>query len=242
MPCQASRSLVDNFFNVALCAPKKTGVSHTANIMAIICGACRRVVEKPLDETRSGEDTSSWRKKPYPDAITWDETPGACVICRMLLEKLTFHSTTRVVLYEYTRRTGRLYLKFSVSAPGRNEWDSGRRVLFMCLEPWSTISTFGPGDMLVPERPEMMDVPESTGDGRCVALASKWIQLCYKNHARCNARRDTDYRPPRLLRLGGEHVFLVSRSDLPAYTPMSYATLSYCVRLSARCFTQKRDC
>ncbi|CAG9981813.1 unnamed protein product [Clonostachys byssicola] len=73
-----------------------------------------------------------------------------------------------------------------------------------------------------------MDLSPNTGGNATWSLVRDWLATCFQSHDDCNAKKDKDFRPPYLLRPGGnsETFHLVEAKDVDTGT--RYATLTHC--------------
>ncbi|CAM1502476.1 Fc.00g044600.m01.CDS01 [Cosmosporella sp. VM-42] len=175
-----------------------------------LCDACHLGVKKVLGGVEGGNSATIG----YEAAAELDMY---CTICRGLFERLQAHLPSREIKFISNSlssievkaiQVDVATVKFSVQG-------------WMCyLDDWRDESEI--------KTPSMLVIPGNTGDKRCLSLAAMWTNICIGNHKRCNVRRKVDYRPPRLLRLDGEKIYLLSGSELSQDTQVSYATLSYC--------------
>lgn len=71
-------------------------------------------------------------------------------------------------------------------------------------------------------------IPElpTTGSGEVLELASRWLELCIRNHEWCSRDRDADWAPPRLLDLTDQMPRLLFCGKERPKGP--YVALSYC--------------
>lgn len=193
----------------------------------MLCESCQPVVEQAFGRSgRADEDHTD--QKIVTEQIV-PSLPDGCVLCLMLFQELKFFPTEREVTYYQPGERGELVLQIHA----RNDTTHKHgQYIFTTIEPWSVSPSRDPWAALVPGNPALLEIPESTEDPRCMHLASKWLELCAKNHPRCSQKHDISYRPPRLLHLQDGHVCLVSRSGLPHDIPIAYAALSYCVSIS----------
>lgn len=194
----------------------------------MLCDTCHRAVKRVFELIeKSIADREALR---YDAAAELDTT---CEICRKLFENSGNHLIYREIVFTPgPPQTRWLWLKVKSwqcdQNSTRQEEAENYGEIRLVIQSWdNTIHS----QMVLSgaARPDMLTVPEFTGDAQCLSLASKWIEICQREHYMCNKRQLRGYRPPRLLRLYGDSIYLVSGSDLPLSIPIPYATLSYCV-------------
>jgi hypothetical protein len=191
------------------------------------------MVKELLDQDWSHLEENQVRGTNY---CAGPELKNRCMICKRLFDHLQSHIAARHVSWFDIGLNiiGKLLVIEALPEGfgGRNRERASGNPGFI-IEAWGAGSSFGPGAAaLIAKTPDFLVVPESTGDPHCLSLASKWLDLCVKNHPDCNRRFEAGYCPPRLLRLSGGNIYLVTGSDLLSDLPVRYAALSYCVSCS----------